>query len=640
MAMKMKELISSLFLISNLNQVLDSLVGNVSTSGFNTSSHDDGQNSDSTVYGFGQCRGDLNSSDCKQCVATAKAAFGDCNKISASIMLDGCLLRYDNHSFSNNFNESTEYFHICNPGENSPSDFKITILAMLRKVLYKATKAPNIFAAEQDVAPNNSTVHIYSLAQCWRDLSTEDCEACLRFTLRQIGSYCSAGAIGLQMGSVNCYMRSELYPFFNRPIISPSPLPSPLPSPTESPRVSKAKRSNVLWVTLGVAATTVGLVAAISLCKLIFSSRRKIWKRISQMRGHEGEISLSATIPNREFIFKYQTLKGATSNFHAERKLGEGGFGSVFKGDLPDGREVAVKRLKIGSSQGDIQFFNEVNLISRVQHRNLVKLLGCSVENSERLLVYEYLQNSSLDNIIYDIEKRHLLDWRQRYEIIVGTARGLAYLHEESEIRIIHRDIKASNILLDNNHKPKITDFGLAKLFEDDKTHVSTKVAGTLGYMAPEYAYGGHLTEKADVFSFGVLVLEIISGTKNQSSAQDTEFLIERTWKLYNAERALEVMDPTLEGSYSWEEGIMVIKIGLLCAQAAAALRPSMSRVVSMLTSEKEHLPSPTSPPFVDLHNLGVPAPHNALGSTATSNTPPDIHSAAADPSSGILEPR
>lgn len=655
--MKMKELISSLLLIgsvcvlmplsaanpfnnplnlfcenseytngsafqSNLNQVLDSLVGNVSTGGFNTSS---GQNSHSTVYGFAQCRGDLNSSDCKQCVATAKAViFEGCNKTSASMILDGCLLRYDNHSFSSNFNESADSIIMCNTGQNSQPQFAITAKYLLQKVLYKAAQSQIFFAAEQDGAPYNSTILIYSLAQCWEALSTEDCKTCLNFSLSEIYESCTAGAVGSRFASVNCYMRSELYPFFNPPIILPSP------SPTKSP--SKAKRSTVqLRVILGVAAATIGLIAAITLCKRIFLYRGKNWEHISQMREAEGSISLSATIANPELIFKYETLRGATSSFHPERKLGEGGFGSVFKGDLPDGREVAVKRLKIGSSQGDVEFLNEINLISRIQHKNLVKLLGCSVINSERLLVYEYLQNGSLDNIIFDIEKRHLLDWGQRYEIIVGTARGLAYLHEESEIRIIHRDIKASNILLDNKHKPKITDFGLAKLFEDDKTHVSTRVAGTFGYMAPEYVYRGQLTEKADVFSFGVLALEIISGRKNQSSPQDMEFLIERTWKLYNAERALEVMDPTLEGSYSLEEGIRVIQIGLLCTQAAATLRPSMSRVVTMLTSEKEHLPSPTSPPFIDVHSVG---------STATSITPSDVHSAAAYSSSGIMEPR
>eukprot|EP00253_Pinus_taeda_P007682 PITA_07682 len=371
--------------------------------------------------------------------------------------------------------------------------------------------------------------------------------------------------------------------------------------------------------------------------------------------GDQGDISLAPSIANAELIFKYDFLREATSNFNLENKLGEGGFGSVFKGILPDNREVAIKRLYIRSRQGDAEFLNEANLISRVQHRNLVKLLGCSVENSERLLVYEYLPNSSLDKILFDPTKRHLLDWKKRYEIIVGIARGMAYLHEESEIRIIHRDIKASNILLDDKYRPKIADFGLARLFADDQSHISTRVAGTLGYMAPEYALRGQLTEKADVFSFGVLVLEIISGRKNQNSGEDMEFLIEGAWRLYKTDRALEVMDRTLDGSYSWEEYIRVIKIGLLCTQAVAALRPSMSRVVWMLTSKREDLPSPTKPAFIDLDGVGVPNvgkrakvidPDKASSSNwsseapTSSSAPSDIYSAAADPSSSILEPR
>jgi len=229
-----------------------------------------------------------------------------------------------------------------------------------------------------------------------------------------------------------------------------------------------------------------------------------------------------------------------------------------------------------------------------------------------------------LPALITDTTKKHSLKWRERYEIIVGTARGLAYLHEESENRIIHRDIKATNILLDNKHRPKITDFGLAKLFPEDQSHVSTRVVGTLGYMAPEYALRGQLTEKADVFSFGVLLLEIVSGRKNQGSVQGTEFLIESTWRLYKAERTLEIIESTLEGTYSWDEGFRVIKIGLLCTQAASFWRPSMSEVVSMLTSERDNLPSPTTPAFVHVDGVLVD---------------PDS-STAADPSSGALEPR
>jgi len=262
------------------------------------------------------------------------------------------------------------------------------------------------------------------------------------------------------------------------------------------------------------------------------------------------------------------------------------------------------------------------------------------------------------DVIYVDTTKRHLLNWTDRNEIIVGTARGLAYLHEDSEIRIVHRDIKASNILLDNKYRPKIADFGLAKLFAEDESHVSTRVAGTFGYIAPE-ALRGQLTEKADVFSYGVLLLEIISGRKNHSLLQHMEFLIEATWRLYNAERALEVMDPTLEGSYSWEEGLRVIKIGLLCTQAGATLRPSMSQVVLMLTGEQQHIPSPTRPAFVDEESV-LAAPDQAERATVTPiqhhnntstnthslevatpcRTPSNIHSAGGNLSLSTMDPR
>jgi len=620
----------------NLNVVLESLVGNVYFSGFNTSFVvDEGQNSNSTVYGLVQCRGDLDSSQCAQCASTAKEKLIQrCHNTSGFIQLDGCFLRYSNHYFYNDYIESSQkksIVVICSSRNNSqPEQFTNAVKALLSNITTKAEQDPQLFAADSVAAPSSSMGYIYSIAQCWRDLSPKICGSCLNSASENIFG-CQTGALGAQFGSKNCYLRYEVYGFFVTSILSP-------PVSAEHLLVS-GKRYEVLGITLAVVASTLGLFTAITLWKWIFFYRVKCArKRIPRTKGDNGEFILSPTIANQELIFRYDILREATSNFNAENKLGEGGFGSVFKGVLPDGREVAVKRLYMGSRQGDAEFLNEANLISQVQHRNLVKLLGCCVESSERLLVYEYLENNSLDKIIFDTTKRHLLDWNDRYAILVGTARGLAYLHEESDIRIIHRDIKASNILLDDKHRPRIADFGLARFFATDQSHVSTRVAGTLGYMAPEYALRGQLTEKTDVFGFGVLVLEIISGRKNQSLAHEMDFLIEGTWRLYKAKRALEVMDPTLEGSYTWEEGIRVIKIGLLCTQAGAALRPSMSRVVSMLTSKRENLPSPTKPAFIDLDSVGTPDQIKRIWPWEAATS--DNHSAAADPSSGILEPR
>ncbi|KAJ0821114.1 putative protein kinase RLK-Pelle-DLSV family [Helianthus annuus] len=216
-------------------------------------------------------------------------------------------------------------------------------------------------------------------------------------------------------------------------------------------------------------------------------------------------------------LFGLPTLVKATNNFSMDNKLGEGGFGPVYKGVLEDGQEVAVKRLAKTSTQGLCEFKNEVISISKLQHRNLVKLLGCCIERAEKMLIYEYLPNKSLDSFIFDKTRSELLDWTARYHIINGIARGLLYLHEDSRLRIIHRDLKVSNILLDQDMNPKISDFGTARSFGGIQIEANTnRVVGTYGYMAPEYAGDGTFSIKSDVYSFGVLVLEIVCGEKNR----------------------------------------------------------------------------------------------------------------------------
>ncbi|KAM5577311.1 putative LRR receptor-like serine/threonine-protein kinase [Rosa sericea] len=286
--------------------------------------------------------------------------------------------------------------------------------------------------------------------------------------------------------------------------------------------------------------------------------------------------------------FSYPELKTATNDFDEAHKLGEGGFGPVYRGTLSDGRVIAVKQLSAASHQGKNQFVTEIATISAVQHNNLVKLYGFCTEGVKRLLVYEYLENNSLDQALFG-KRRLNLDWSTRFNICLGTARGLTYLHEESRVRIVHRDVKASNILLDTNLIPKISDFGLAKLFDEKKTHISTRVAGTIGYVAPEYAMRGHLTEKTDVFAFGVLALEIVSGRPNSdpSLGEEMTYLLEWAWQLHENRRAVELVDSRLS-EFNEEEAQRIIKIGLLCTQTSPMLRPSMSRVVGMLSGDME----------------------------------------------------
>ncbi|XP_020201910.1 receptor-like serine/threonine-protein kinase SD1-8 [Cajanus cajan] len=300
-------------------------------------------------------------------------------------------------------------------------------------------------------------------------------------------------------------------------------------------------------------------------------------------------------------FFDFNTITMATNNFSEENKLGQGGFGIVYKGRLMEGQDIAVKRLSKTSGQGIEEFKNEVKLIVKLQHRNLVRLLGCSIQVDEKMLVYEYMENRSLDAILFDKAKRSSLDWHRRFNIICGIARGLLYLHQDSRFRIIHRDLKASNILLDKEMNPKISDFGMARIFGTDQTEANTvRVVGTYGYMSPEYAMDGIFSIKSDVFSFGVLVLEIISGKKNRGFyyANKELNLLGHAWRVWKEGNALELIDSSIDNSYSPSEVHRCIQVGLLCVQERAEDRPTMSSVVLMLSSDTASMPEPKNPGF------------------------------------------
>ncbi|XP_048321268.2 probable LRR receptor-like serine/threonine-protein kinase At1g53430 [Ziziphus jujuba] len=284
--------------------------------------------------------------------------------------------------------------------------------------------------------------------------------------------------------------------------------------------------------------------------------------------------------------FTLRQMKAATHNFDPANKIGEGGFGPVYKGVLSDGGVIAVKQLSAKSKQGNREFINEVGMISALEHPNLVRLYGCCIEGNQLLLVYEYMENNSLASALFGNEEKTIrLDWPTRKKICLGVARGLAYLHEESRLKIVHRDIKATNVLLDKNLNAKISDFGLAKLDEEENTHISTRIAGTIGYMAPEYATRGYLTDKADVYSFGIVALEIVSGKSNTSYRPKEEFTYLLDWAYVLQERGklLDLVDPSLGSNYSKEEALTMLNLGLLCTNTSPSLRPTMTSVVSML---------------------------------------------------------
>ncbi|CAI0475655.1 unnamed protein product [Linum tenue] len=289
--------------------------------------------------------------------------------------------------------------------------------------------------------------------------------------------------------------------------------------------------------------TIYAIVGVLGASSLIFVVLGILWCRgyipgkCTKRKGTDG-----ADLPKGTFSLKQ--IRAATDDFNPKNKIGEGGFGPVYKGVLPDGTMIAVKQLSSKSKQGNREFLNEIGMISCLKHPNLVSL-----------------------------------DWPTRFKICVGIAKGLAFLHEESRLKIVHRDIKATNVLLDGDLNPKISDFGLAKLDEEEKSHISTRVAGTIGYMAPEYALWGYLTYKADVYSFGVLTLEIVSG-KNQSG------------------NVSPIIDQTLRSRVKQEEAEIMIKVGLLCTNASSTLRPTMSEVVNMLegrTPVPDTVPEPSS---------------------------------------------
>ncbi|CAG7903945.1 receptor-like serine/threonine-protein kinase SD1-8 isoform X1 [Brassica rapa] len=304
-------------------------------------------------------------------------------------------------------------------------------------------------------------------------------------------------------------------------------------------------------------------------------------------------------------LMEFEAVVTATEHFSDFNKVGKGGFGVVYKGRLVDGQEIAVKRLSEMSAQGTDEFMNEVRLIAKLQHNNLVRLLGCCVYEGEKILIYEYLENLSLDSHLFDETRSCMLNWQMRFDIINGIARGLLYLHQDSRFRIIHRDLKASNVLLDKDMTPKISDFGMARIFGQDETEADTrKVVGTYGYMSPEYAMNGTFSMKSDVFSFGVLLLEIISGKRNKGfcDSDSNLNLLGCVWRNWKEGQGLEIVDRVIIDSSSPtfrpREILRCLQIGLLCVQERVEDRPMMSSVVLMLGSETALIPQPKQPGY------------------------------------------
>ncbi|TVU24510.1 hypothetical protein EJB05_26952, partial [Eragrostis curvula] len=350
-----------------------------------------------------------------------------------------------------------------------------------------------------------------------------------------------------------------------------------------------------------VIALVVPVIVSFS-CLVCFLGLRRNRKGKAKMNSQEDGTLVWELEGSSEFKnYDFSQVSEATCNFSEENKVGQGGFGPVFKGRFPDGMEIAVKRLASHSGQGFTEFKTEIQLVAKLKHTNLVRLLGCCSKGEEKLLIYEFLPNKSLDFFIFDETRRGLLDWSKRLAIIEGIAQGLLYLHKHSRLRVIRRDLKASNILLDNEMNPKISDFGLAKIFGANDTAANTnRIVGTYGYMAPEYASDGLFSVKSDVFSFGVLTLEIISGKKKSRFHRYGDFinLLGYAWQLWNDGLWLKLVDTSLVTECHTLEIMRCINIALLCVQENAADRPTMSHVIAMLSSESMILPEPKHPAY------------------------------------------
>ncbi|QHO53158.1 Cysteine-rich receptor-like protein kinase [Arachis hypogaea] len=512
------------------------------------------------VYAIGLCRGDIKLEQCRTCLNQSRAnlmAVCPNRKVAIGWYNDElCMLRYSNRSIFDRMDNGLAYYKKSNKNATDLNVFNTKLNDLLNGLKRKASSGDSRlkYAVGNFSLPNFDDV--YGLLQCTPDLSGKDCDNCIAQSIERISKDCCKDSMGGRIVRPSCFMRFETSYQFYGPTAYMPPLPlASLPPTTTSvtnPSSGGKSHTSVLVITI-----TVPIVAVI-MFMFIFICNRYLRKR-KQRKSNSSE------------------LKYVTNDFSDANKLGQGGFGAVYKGILTNGQEIAVKRLA------------------------WIILLGYCLEGRERLLVYEFVPNKSLDYFIFDHSKRANLDWESCHRIIGGIAQGLVYLHEDSRLRIIYRDLKATNILLDEKMNPKISDFGTAKLFATSQTHSNTnRIVGTYGYMAPEYQIYRLFSIKSDVYSFGVLVLEIVSGKKSSGNCQseNPETLVNFAWRNWKDGTISNFVDTTLRNS-SQNEIMRLIDIALLCVQANEADRPTMATVLLMLNNHSVTLAVPSEPAFL-----------------------------------------
>ncbi|KAK4485129.1 hypothetical protein RD792_007741 [Penstemon davidsonii] len=543
---------------ANLNTLISSLSTNTGATGFYHASF--GQNRD-RINAIVLCRGDQSLSTCRQCVnSTAYELIQQhCpNNTEAIFWNELCLVRYSNNPIFENLQVDPVSVVTAVVRVENPRDHDRQLRPLLESLREAAARG-----SVQRIAVGNRTVSsgvqtIYALEQCTPDISEKECSDCLTASIDYFPS-CCGGLTEARILRPSCTLHFENRPFYNASMIHEVPQ-KPISS-------GKTRLFLIIFVPVSVL-----IILAIVLG--LFWKKRKYQKLNEKL----GDQDIDSFRGNESLQYEFDQIRTATNDFSDANKLGEGGFGAVYMGELPNKRAIAVKRLSSNSGQGNVEFTTEVQLLAKLQHRNLVRLLG-------------YYPNKSPS-----------LDWEKRYKIIGGIAKGLLYLHEDSRLRIIHRDLKTSNVLLDEEMNPKIADFGMARLFVRDETQGNTnKIAGTYGYMAPEYAIQGKFSVKSDVFSFGVMVLEIITDKKNNGyiNEENMEDLLNYTWRNWSEGTVERVVGPYFRETRDRVRDVLrCIHIGLLCVQANATYRPTMATVVLMLNSSSVTLPNPSRPAF------------------------------------------
>ncbi|KAG2565159.1 cysteine-rich receptor-like protein kinase 6 isoform X2 [Panicum virgatum] len=574
---------------------------------------------DDRVFALSLCRGDADAAGCLGCVADAfRHARGSCPlDKEVAVLYDACFLYFSGQDFlatTANVGQISLYNTPQNASAGADHPGAAALFTARVRELLNGTARRAAYGSARRFATariwNGSVAEpvptMYATAQCTPDLSPADCWGCLEDLVGK--APLAGGTIGARTAGVRCSYRYENYAFFRgEPMLNMGTPPPPSTQP------KKGKKKKQLWI-VSIIVPLVSIFLCI-FCLGWIRNRRKGKLKLQEQPmvnlTRVEDVSSLWTIQDTdsEFtMFDFHQIVESTDNFCDENKLGQGGFGAVYKGQLPNGLEIAVKRLASQSGQGFVEFTNEIHLIAKLQHINLVRLLGCCVQGEEHILIYEYMQNKSLDFFIFDVTRARLLTWDKRLNIIDGIAQGLLYLHKLSRLRIIHRDLKASNILLDSDMNPKISDFGLAKIFSSNAIQGNTnRVVGTYGYMAPEYASEGVFSVKTDVFSFGVLLLEIISGKRNAGFHQQGDFfnLLGYAWKLWKEGRWFELLDKSLADHHDQDQAMEILKcinIALMCVQENAADRPTMSDIVAMLSMETmSSLPYPKQPAYFNL---------------------------------------